>query len=182
ANFTYEVRPRTVRYRDALLEGGAIVLAGEEKEHRVGAGKRPSHQIANIADLCNDCGNCDVFCPEDGGPQNRKPRVFLFRDAFEADPGPGFYLERAGTGFRMLARQDGARAELRVEGDLAVFHDGSAELVFIGEESAPREMRPLPGAPNGHVVPVGLYLSMRALAEALLSDESASFPAARLAL
>ena len=26
------------------------------------------HQIANFADFCNECGNCDVFCPEDGGP------------------------------------------------------------------------------------------------------------------
>jgi len=25
------------------------------------------YQIANFADFCNECGNCDIFCPEDGG-------------------------------------------------------------------------------------------------------------------
>ena len=34
------------------------------------------HQLANFADFCNECGNCDVFCPEDGGPYVLKPRVF----------------------------------------------------------------------------------------------------------
>ena len=34
------------------------------------------HQIANFADFCNECGNCDVFCPEDGGPYVVKPRFF----------------------------------------------------------------------------------------------------------
>jgi len=35
------------------------------------------HQIANLADACNECGNCDVFCPETGGPYKVKPRFFL---------------------------------------------------------------------------------------------------------
>jgi len=29
------------------------------------------------ADFCDDCGNCDVFCPEDGGPHLIKPLTFL---------------------------------------------------------------------------------------------------------
>ena len=33
-------------------------------------------QYANFADFCNDCGNCDVFCPEEGGPYLVKPRFF----------------------------------------------------------------------------------------------------------
>ncbi|MCM2255871.1 MAG: glutamate synthase [Vicinamibacteria bacterium] len=33
-------------------------------------------QYANFADFCNECGNCDVFCPEDGGPYVVKPRFF----------------------------------------------------------------------------------------------------------
>ncbi len=34
-------------------------------------------QIANIADWCNECGNCDTYCPEQGGPFIEKPRFFL---------------------------------------------------------------------------------------------------------
>ena len=42
------------------------------------------HQIANFADFCNDCGNCDVFCPEDGGPYVLKPRFFGSREGWAA--------------------------------------------------------------------------------------------------
>ena len=34
------------------------------------------HQIGNFADLCNQCGNCDNFCPESGGPYRVKSSFF----------------------------------------------------------------------------------------------------------
>jgi putative selenate reductase len=34
------------------------------------------HQIANFADFCNDCGNCEVLCPDIGAPQRTKLRYF----------------------------------------------------------------------------------------------------------
>jgi putative selenate reductase len=47
-----------------------------------------AHQLANYADFCNECGNCDVFCPEDGGPYVLKPRLFRERgrDGSASDP------------------------------------------------------------------------------------------------
>jgi putative selenate reductase len=44
-----------------------------------------ARQILNFADFCNDCGNCDVFCLEDGGPQLIKPRVFVDRERWLKD-------------------------------------------------------------------------------------------------
>ncbi|MCA9292278.1 MAG: hypothetical protein KDA20_00520 [Phycisphaerales bacterium] len=68
------------------------------------------HQIANFADFCNECGNCDIFCPEDGGPYVLKPRFFGSESAFDALPThDGFYLERASDATRMLARFGGVR-------------------------------------------------------------------------
>jgi putative selenate reductase len=34
------------------------------------------HQIVCFADVCNDCGNCEVFCPDLGAPNRLKARVF----------------------------------------------------------------------------------------------------------
>jgi putative selenate reductase len=34
------------------------------------------HQIANFADFCNDCGNCETVCPDLGAPQRMKLRFF----------------------------------------------------------------------------------------------------------
>ncbi len=51
------------------------------------------HQIANFADFCNECGNCDVFCPEDGGPYVLKPRFFGSRETWAAATKlDGFYV------------------------------------------------------------------------------------------
>jgi putative selenate reductase len=53
-----------------------------------------SRQIVNFADFCNDCGNCDVFCPEDGGPSRVKPRVYIDRARWLHDaPRDGMLVE-----------------------------------------------------------------------------------------
>ncbi len=63
------------------------------QQQAVGAAKPPAdlvfekhRQIGNFADACNECGNCDVFCPEDGGPQFAKPRFFGSVAAWKAAP------------------------------------------------------------------------------------------------
>lgn len=44
-----------------------------------------SPQIAILADACNDCGNCAVFCPEHGAPSLAKARLSLYGQRAE-DP------------------------------------------------------------------------------------------------
>lgn len=54
-----------------------------------------ARQIGNFADFCNDCGNCDVFCPEDGGPYLLKPRLFVNRERWLGDaPRDAILVER----------------------------------------------------------------------------------------
>ena len=53
-----------------------------------------AHQLANYADACNECGNCDIFCPEDGGPQREKPRFFGSLETYQKHAGPnGFFID-----------------------------------------------------------------------------------------
>jgi len=90
ANFAYETRPETIAYDNfELLPGGSV--------RRIPGGVLrviKAHQLANYADACNDCGNCDIFCPEDGGPQVEKPRFFGSRETYSADTGAnGFYID-----------------------------------------------------------------------------------------
>ncbi len=42
-------------------------------------------QIGNLPDLCNECGNCETFCPEDGGPFRLKPRFFSHQEYWQKD-------------------------------------------------------------------------------------------------
>ena len=43
-----------------------------------------SYQIVNIADACNECGNCATFCPSAGAPYRDKPRIHLSRRGWKA--------------------------------------------------------------------------------------------------
>jgi putative selenate reductase len=65
-------------------------------------------QIGNFADACNECGNCDVFCPEDGGPHLAKPRFFGSVAAWKATPDrDGFAFALDGATLTMHGRFDG---------------------------------------------------------------------------
>ena len=65
-------------------------------------------QIATFADACNECGNCGVLCPEDGGPYLTKPLFFGSLAAFEAARDhDGFVVEKSGDGVAMRGRFGG---------------------------------------------------------------------------
>jgi putative selenate reductase len=50
-------------------------------------------QYLVLAELCNECGNCMVFCPEDGDPAMIKPRLYTDAAVYEGRDGQGFLLE-----------------------------------------------------------------------------------------
>ncbi len=58
-----------------------------------------------LAELCNECGNCMVFCPENGDPAQVKPKLYLDRSRFGLGEGQGFFLEPEGDGVSITARQ-----------------------------------------------------------------------------
>jgi putative selenate reductase len=65
-------------------------------------------QLGNFADACNECGNCDVFCPEDGSPYRAKSRFFGSAAAWKETPGrDGFAFALNGDVLTMHGRFDG---------------------------------------------------------------------------
>ncbi len=94
ANFTYALPPATLPVVK-LTRGADGAWARHEAKPLVIEKK---HQLANYADFCNECGNCDVFCPEDGGPYVLKPRFFGSESSWSRAPkGDGFFLGKDGT-------------------------------------------------------------------------------------
>lgn len=84
-------------------------------------------QYANFADFCNECGNCDVFCPEDGGPYVVKPRFFgTVADFRELETLDGFAME----GETIWGRIDGNELCLSPDGDRVRFAGADFELRF----------------------------------------------------
>ena len=179
ANFSYETPPRTITFRDLVVQGGRL-SPGDERTLTLGGPKSSAHQLANWADACNDCGNCDVFCPEDGGPYIEKPRLFSSLASFLADaPRSGFFVRREDDGSLAASGRWGGRdLELLVRKDgSALFRDGVAELRFASAEAAaPEGVRILvPALPEGHVAAVGTYHSLRAVLTGLFAPNAVSW-------
>jgi putative selenate reductase len=127
ANFVYETTAVDVTYDN-------IEFTPDEPPRRVPGGVfkvAKAHQLANYADACNDCGNCDVFCPEDGGPYIEKPRFFGSLETYRKHAGRnGFYIdfERDQTTIYGTIAGASYRLSLNPLIDRAWFTDGNAEI------------------------------------------------------
>jgi len=51
-----------------------------------------ANQIFNIGDFCNECGNCNTFCPTSGAPYKTKPIFHLTEESFLAEE-KGYYFD-----------------------------------------------------------------------------------------
>lgn len=173
ANFVYEVEPLAREYENYRVEAGhAVRVAGGRFE------VRERRQIGDFQDFCNDCGNCDTFCPEDGGPHLAKARFFgsleTWRRAAERD---GFCVELTGDGTdAMRGRLAGVEYRLAVDrsADQAVFSDGRVTLELRHRARAPLHARVEPGAPDGHTLDVSAYLRMAVILDGVLDPRRAN--------
>jgi putative selenate reductase len=101
-------------------------------------------QIAIFADACNDCGNCDVFCPEDGGPYVEKPRFFGSLASWQrAAPLSGFVLTKDHDAFLLRGRMtEGEFSLSKVHGaDHARFEAPGAVVTVGWKDHAVRAVR-----------------------------------------
>jgi putative selenate reductase len=172
ANFVYETVPLAVSYERFVVRDGAVAA------HPGGTFvATKAHQIANFQDFCNECGNCDVFCPEDGGPYIEKPRFFGSLQAWTALRGrDGFFARRRPDGDAIWGRIRGREYVLEVDRarDLAVFTDGVITVEVRHGERRPLGARAREGAPDGHTLDFSAYLNMALAVDGVLDPRRAN--------
>jgi putative selenate reductase len=129
------------------------------------------HQIANFADFCNDCGNCDIFCPEDGGPYVIKPRFFGSESGWrEATNLDGFFVEHGDENDRILGRFGGVEYTLEVSGATRKYEGEGFRLTFA--QSDPEGT--LVGEGNGEIDLTYCFI-MDYVRRAVLDDEAVNY-------
>ena len=77
ANVTFTAIPANIPiYRIEKLNGNVISIVDGyfTTEQKL--------QIFNIGDFCNECGNCNTFCPTNNAPYLTKPKFYLTKDSF----------------------------------------------------------------------------------------------------
>ena len=134
-------------YSPEPLEAGTVLLQGGDdgvpvSEAGQGFQLREGHQLAVYGGSCNECSNCEVYCPEQGAPFREKELVFPSMEAFSGSDTDGFYRE----GDLLSARLGGREMTLSFGGPDEVarltLEDGWVEV----EWSSLRVMRGYLGA------------------------------------
>ena len=68
-------------------------------------------QIVHVDGMCNECGNCAVFCPYDSRPYRDKFTLFWSREDFDHSENPGFLPQGEG---QYLVRLEGRTGEYKI--------------------------------------------------------------------
>ncbi len=131
AIFLYPTPQVTFEYQDVIASPGGSFELGASKTFNV----REAMQIGIYADFCNECGNCDTFCPERGGPYKEKPGIYGSPETFRAAaPRDGLFIEPAATHIVAYARLKSLEYELHHDASAGTyeFRDGKAMVNIDG--------------------------------------------------
>jgi len=116
ALMTFLVEPTKFEPQKIKIEKGQVdIMEGAPFEIT------QKYQILHLADWCNQCGNCNTFCPTSGAPYKEKPHIFLNK----------FYFESEGNGFF----HDGERLRAKVNGKEYSLQETGTGYVFISASS-----------------------------------------------
>ena len=110
------------------------------------------HQIVNLTNFCNECGNCQTFCPTSGAPYREKPRLHLDRPSYEAETERAMLIERQDDGFLLSARFDGAEHQLLYQAEKVRYRSPLVDATLTVTGSPQLEARPGPAARPGDTI------------------------------
>ncbi|NOQ26433.1 MAG: putative selenate reductase subunit YgfK [Bacteroidales bacterium] len=104
ANYSYEIEPVSYYLQKAIRNKKGEVKIINEGLFEV----NQKYQILNIANYCNECGNCNTFCPTNSAPYKEKPKLWLTKQSFDIAE-EGFYLENKNS---LITTQNGNQVSL----------------------------------------------------------------------
>jgi len=166
ANFTFAVPPTTQAVVKVRPDGAGWAA---RTDGTIAIGREL--QFANFADFCNECGNCDIFCPEDGGPYAIKPRFFgTAGDWRHLASHDGFATETVDGVRRLLGRIAGREVALEPDGARVRFIGPGFDLTLDPTDPAAT----VAGSADGEVDLTPLYI-LRWLDAAVFSASTVNY-------
>ena len=171
ANFVFDVEP--IQQQSFIIE---VTEKGWTQRRNGNFKIEEAEQFANFADACNDCGNCDVFCPEDGGPYVEKPRFFGSLASFNHHQDlSGFYLDIEKNKSTLTGRFTNREFELTWDriADTYIFRSNSAAIETNAQNHEIRKVS-LINSSTGRV-DMQYYYAMSALMKGMLNTRHVNF-------
>ncbi len=140
ANVYYETQKESLQLQKVIVSDGRYELVPDEPfEIRQGI------QILNIDNFCNECGNCNTFCPTEGAPYKTKPKVFLTKASFDG-ASSGYYLDKESDRMKLIGKKYGKNLSLLIEEDRYIYETGLGKVVLDRNDFSVRKVVPKPGS------------------------------------
>lgn len=153
ANFLYPSPVVAFDYHDLFIDPSGAVRPGPTERFSI----EKDMQIGNYADFCNECGNCDTFCPEYGGPFIEKPSFHGTIDSFRAAaPRDAYFID----GNSITARHKLSEYQLSQSNGHYRFSDGRVTL-RMSSDHAPIDVTLDAPLPVEHRVDLRIYHTLR---------------------
>ncbi len=93
-----------------------------------GGGFEQKRQILHIDGMCNECGNCGVFCPHTGNPYLDKTTLFWSEEDFQDSENKGF-VALGGDAFKIRDENGAIVEHQRGDGKISPAMDAMIEAV-----------------------------------------------------
>lgn len=84
-----------------------------------------TNQIFNIGDFCNECGNCNTFCPTNGAPYITKPKFYLTKESFENENDCYFLSDN-----HIEYKSNNNIEKVVLENDKFIYTFGNTKIIF----------------------------------------------------
>jgi putative selenate reductase len=103
ANYSYVIDPVRYNLQKAVIQEDGKIEILNDKVFEI----KQKYQIINIANFCNECGNCSSFCPTNSAPYKEKPKFYLTQSSFN-NAEEGYYLEKPEVRKHLIFKQQGS--------------------------------------------------------------------------
>ncbi|KAB1443128.1 putative selenate reductase subunit YgfK [Pseudodesulfovibrio senegalensis] len=120
---------------------------------------RQAYQVINIADYCNECGNCATFCPTSGAPYRDKPRLHLSAQSF-AEAEKGYHFE---TPTLLRSKGEHGQSTLEDKGKTYVYEDDRVRAEFAKDSLTARKAELKNGATGADLGPASEMMVLHTL-------------------
>ena len=122
ANFSYETRPVKYQLQKMVKQADGKTLFIEDGNFQISQ----QYQILNIANFCNECGNCRTFCPADSAPYIEKPHVYLTQNSFDEND-EGYFAEKKEGYMTLWYKNNGRQHKLSEKDNSWTYKNDDAE-------------------------------------------------------
>ena len=126
ANFSYRVPEQKLILQKAVRRADHEIVFEDDGWLDI----RQQYQVLNIADLCNECGNCTSFCPTSGKPFSDKPRFFMNISKFN-DSEVGFYLKVFPDKITLIKKSNEEIKTLTLDNGKYFYEDDQVQACFL---------------------------------------------------